>query len=103
MRNSFHRVSETTAARNRRNVIACDRSGAPNPYRDGLHDVRANQPFPKDYNGWSDRRQLQYERGRLAAAAAIGRGEKVPKWQPASYPQAVARLFDLERDGLPSH
>ena len=101
MRNNPYNTRAGSVAKNRAEVISLDKAGKRVPYREGLADVANNLGYPKQYDTWTEFEQLAYERGRLAAAAAIGRGEDLPKWRLCTYPAKVARLFNMDLDGFP--
>lgn len=46
----------------------------------GWEDVRAGKPYDPVYDALEEPQQLNYERGRAAAASVLGRTGRVPPW-----------------------
>lgn len=101
MRNTYRTINPASHTENRRKVIANDRAGKPNPYREGYYHVKLGQGYPREYDTWTEWQQIAYERGKLAAASAIGLGEALPAWRHATYPAAIGKIFETHRDGMP--
>lgn len=55
----------------------------------GWADARAGRPYRREYDGWLELDQRNYENGRLRAAGAALVWKRVPKSQTASVVQRI--------------
>lgn len=68
-------------------------------FRDGWRDFMSAAPWPRAYDGWQAKQQLEYESGRRAAATYRGTINKSPRRCPPPWqmPEAARRPVHDER------